>query len=410
MKPVQHRTRSIFGDRKDIKQIGELQVAPPPETSTSSPGATHSTPPGRGTGPAGATYVPPGRSSGGPTDRMSPETAAVYRYLTEENPVLGAVVGAIQLAGAIFMLRSDVRALSSAARANISPTWRPAAGKDEGRESTPGLSASSVLPSGKAFSSPGGRPIATLEQRSPSIIVSEPPGEVGVMISRRLTPMDMWSLQKEFRVEFALVYRTGMGRGGGGGTYWIYSGSVARVRPPIGPNIRLNSHTHPKGGDYGPSEQDLGFLKDLRKAGSPQSVSTVIEHDMNVIAFGQPRPRSSRGNWNMDDNRLKEFEHMWQSDKECYMLSEVEGGDSSSQEYAIVDISTNHGVIIEDNEVAHEVVRRMLEAGVSVGNPFDPKTRKEILKRRLRSSHENHQHDLLLRFSRAGMMLMSRCS
>ncbi|XXX53456.1 RHS repeat-associated core domain-containing protein [Sorangium sp. So ce124] len=291
VKPVQHRTRSIFGDRKDIKQIGELQVALPPETSTSSPGATHSTPPGRGTGPAGATYVPPGRSSGGPTDGMSPETAAVYRYLTEENPVLGAVVGAVQVAGAILMLRSDVRALSSAARANISPTWRPAAGKNEGRESTPGLSASHVLPSGKALSSPGGRPIATLEQRSPSILVSERPGEVGVMISRRLTPTEMWSLQKEFGVEFALVYRTGMGRGGGGGTYWLYSGSVAGVKPPIGPNIRLISHTHPEGGDYGPSEQDLGFLKDLRKAGSPQNVSKVIEHDMNVITFGQPRPK-----------------------------------------------------------------------------------------------------------------------
>lgn len=92
----------------------------------------------------------------------------------------------------------------------------------------------------------------------------------------------------------------------------------------------------------------------------------------------------------MDDSKLKEFEHMWQSDKECYMLSEVESGDSSSKRYAIVDISTNHGVIIEDNEVAHEVIRRMLEAGVSVGNPFDLKTRKEILKRRLRSSREDH--------------------
>ncbi|MGK3997615.1 hypothetical protein [Sorangium sp. So ce1024] len=92
----------------------------------------------------------------------------------------------------------------------------------------------------------------------------------------------------------------------------------------------------------------------------------------------------------MDDGKLKEFEHMWQSDKGCYMLSEVEGGDPSNKRYAIVDIRTNHGVIIEDDEVAHEVVRRMLEAGVSVGNPFDVKTRKEILKRRLRSSREDH--------------------
>ncbi|XXY21866.1 SpvB/TcaC N-terminal domain-containing protein [Sorangium sp. So ce216] len=154
VQPVQHTTRSIFGGRRDIKQIGELQVAPPPpQTSESSPGATHSTPPGRGKGPAGATYVPPGRSSGGPTDGMSSETAALYLYLTEETPVLGAVVGAIQAAGAILMLRSDFRSLSSAARAsssartNTSLTPRPAA--VQGGVGAPGVA-------GAAGSPPGG--------------------------------------------------------------------------------------------------------------------------------------------------------------------------------------------------------------------------------------------------------------
>ncbi|WP_437589009.1 RHS repeat domain-containing protein [Sorangium sp. So ce1000] len=127
VKPVQHRTRSVFGDRKDIKQIGELQFAPPLETSTSSPGATHSTPPGRGKGPAGATYVPPGRTSGSPTDGMSPETAAVYRYLTEENPLLGTVVGAIQTLGAVLMLRAEARAARTVARTNF-PLIRGGAG------------------------------------------------------------------------------------------------------------------------------------------------------------------------------------------------------------------------------------------------------------------------------------------
>lgn len=216
--------------------------------------------PGYGIGTAGAVQL-------GQTDPKKIEAAGGYA---------SAALGLGQLAATAHQ--------ASTSRSEARP-------KNEGRESASGLSASYVFPSGRAFRTPGGRPIATLEQRSPAVIVSEPPGEVGVMIPRRLTPTEMWSLQKEFGVEFALVYRTGMGRGGRGGTYWLYSGSVAGVRPPIGPNIRLISYTHLKGGDYGPSEQDLGFLRDLRKAGSPQNVSAVIEHDMNVITFGQPRPK-----------------------------------------------------------------------------------------------------------------------
>lgn len=87
----------------------------------------------------------------------------------------------------------------------------------------------------------------------------------------------------------------------------------------------------------------------------------------------------------MNQEELAMYEHMWKANKDNYMLMEVEG-DGERKRYSIIDIQSNHGVIIEDNKVAEDVVRRMLAAGVPVGNPFDPETRKQIIKRRMRSS------------------------
>ncbi len=161
--------------------------------------------------------------------------------------------------------------------------------KDGEAAPSPELKATTVTPEGKSRVSPSERPIVTLDSGSSKIVISELPGERGIIVPRRLTVDEMAALQREFGREFALVYRTGAGRNGGGGTYWLYSGATNSVKTDVGSNIRLIYHTHPKEGEYGPSPEDVDFINHLRNKGSPQNVSRVIEHDGSVIRFGTPR-------------------------------------------------------------------------------------------------------------------------
>jgi len=61
-----------------------------------------------------------------------------------------------------------------------------------------------------------------------------PRGSTGVQVPGRLSPAQMEALTNRFGVEFALIYRTGPGANGGGGTYWLYSGTVNTVSIPVG--------------------------------------------------------------------------------------------------------------------------------------------------------------------------------
>jgi RHS repeat-associated protein len=103
------------------------------------------------------------------------------------------------------------------------------------------------------------------------------PGSAGVQIARRLTTAEMEALTRVHGVEFSLVYRTGPGPNGGGGTYWLYSGTINSVRVPIGSNIRWISHTHPGGTPFAsgfPGDQNV--LQLLQQAGSPQRSSVIV--------------------------------------------------------------------------------------------------------------------------------------
>jgi hypothetical protein len=64
------------------------------------------------------------------------------------------------------------------------------------------------------FSEPsgGGVPLPNL---------TELPGSAGIQVAGRLTSAQMEALTRAHGVEFALTYRTGAGRNGGGGTYWL---------------------------------------------------------------------------------------------------------------------------------------------------------------------------------------------
>lgn len=80
----------------------------------------------------------------------------------------------------------------------------------------------------------------------------------------------------------------------------------------------------------------------------------------------------------MNEQALQDYVDMWGKDKEWYVLR-----DRGNGAYSIVDMRSNAVVIIENTEVAREVVRRMLDAGVVVGDPFDLRFRKEMIRRRI---------------------------
>ncbi|WP_458120143.1 pre-toxin TG domain-containing protein [Paenibacillus sp. Z6-24] len=101
------------------------------------------------------------------------------------------------------------------------------------------------------------------------------PGTKGMRIPNRLSVEDMDFLTKEYGVEFAQIYRAGTGRNGRGGYYELYSGVHNRVNVPLGKDVRLISHTHPRG-TARPSPDDLILMQLLENAGSPQRTSQIV--------------------------------------------------------------------------------------------------------------------------------------
>ena len=112
------------------------------------------------------------------------------------------------------------------------------------------------------------------------------PGSNGIEISRRLTTEEMTFLTQEYGVEFAQVYKYGNGINGGGGQYYLYSGTVDSVNVPIGDDIMLINHTHSGGTAY-PSNQDKILLKRCQQIGSPQCSSEIIPVGKNTIRFNK---------------------------------------------------------------------------------------------------------------------------
>ncbi|TKC89016.1 hypothetical protein [Polyangium fumosum] len=83
------------------------------------------------------------------------------------------------------------------------------------------------------------------------------------------------------------------------------------------------------------------------------------------------------------ERRLKEYERLWTTDKEDYVLSGDESDIRAGVSCAIIDMRTNSILLIEDGELARTVKEKMLAAGVQVGDPHDINLRKEYIKRRL---------------------------
>lgn len=95
----------------------------------------------------------------------------------------------------------------------------------------------------------------------------------------------MASLSNARGIEFALVYRAGIGPSGAGGQYWLYSGVDRPVRAPVGADVRVVYHAHPGWTPYA-SRGDMAVLQKLAKSGSPQRSSQVVLPDGRTVRFG----------------------------------------------------------------------------------------------------------------------------
>jgi hypothetical protein len=114
------------------------------------------------------------------------------------------------------------------------------------------------------------------------------PGRAGIQVARRLTPTEMESLAVSNNVEFALIYKAGPGPNGGGGSYWLHSGTIDTVAFPPSGGVRWIYHTHPSGPAWNStvaSGADQAFLRTLQRMGSPQKTSVIIPEGGDPFRF-----------------------------------------------------------------------------------------------------------------------------
>ncbi|GEM_PF-2972776 len=114
------------------------------------------------------------------------------------------------------------------------------------------------------------------------------PGNKGTEVKKRLTQDQMEYLTQKHGVEFAQVYIRGKGKNGGGGKYYLYSGNDHSVSIPLGKNVMLISHTHPKGTPHA-SNEDMKLMSYLKQLGLPQNTSTIYPVGKQPVKFDRKR-------------------------------------------------------------------------------------------------------------------------
>lgn len=124
------------------------------------------------------------------------------------------------------------------------------------------------------------------------------PGAAGFPIVGRPSIIDMENLTAKHGVEFAVTYKLGPGRNGGGGQYFLHSGEAGSVNFPKEADRMLINHTHPgingAGGARYASEADMQVLEYLKGIGSPQRSSMIIPVERDVVVrFGGGRDLSA---------------------------------------------------------------------------------------------------------------------
>ncbi len=68
----------------------------------------------------------------------------------------------------------------------------------------------------------------------------------------------------------------------------------------------------------------------------------------------------------MNQKQIDEFTPFWSSDISRYVLVSVEPGSADLSQCVIVDRQRKSAELIEDPEIALEVMRRMVDAGVEI--------------------------------------------
>jgi RHS repeat-associated protein len=111
-------------------------------------------------------------------------------------------------------------------------------------------------------------------------------------IPGRLSNEQMLALQAQHGTEFAQIYVAGEGAAGGGGKYYLIQGTAEDVPIPIGPDVRVISHTHPErylNGEVAPlraSPGDIDTMQELQSQGSPQRKSVILPANAPPFEFG----------------------------------------------------------------------------------------------------------------------------
>jgi hypothetical protein len=106
-----------------------------------------------------------------------------------------------------------------------------------------------------------------------------------VTIPGRPTALELENLTAKHNVEFAVTYKYGPGRNGGGGQYSLYSGTRSSVQVPVTADEMLIYHSHPGGTPYA-SSADMRLLDLLKSVGSPQRSSQIVPVGKPVVRFG----------------------------------------------------------------------------------------------------------------------------
>jgi hypothetical protein len=124
------------------------------------------------------------------------------------------------------------------------------------------------------------------------VIVRGQPGAQGVRVPRRLTVEEMNQYTLDTGVEYLLAYKPGPGRNGGGGQYWLYSGTENQVNYPV--DAYAIYHTHPSGsitpsGYINPATGrlagDIGALDFRSSQGNPQQSSQFIPRNGAPVRY-----------------------------------------------------------------------------------------------------------------------------
>lgn len=123
------------------------------------------------------------------------------------------------------------------------------------------------------------------------------PGTVGTPIAGRPTIAEIENLTAKHNVEFAVTYKMGPGKNGGGGQYYLHSGESGSVRVPLEADRILINHSHPgingAGGARYASDADMEVMEYLKSIGSPQRSSLIVPVGRDVtVRFGLGRDLS----------------------------------------------------------------------------------------------------------------------